>query len=245
MKIKLLSLIISCFLFQSTACAQTSLLWDKYFSLSQAAQEVDYTSYPGKIFLFEYVNLYTSAWKFRSNTYEVFFDDKQKLGRTVYDLAIFTGDIPENTSLERVEKGVEGFHYNIDQICAWLNNVFYAKQKTPSQDTFTFITYLLQDNVVKLVNGVFVPGKFKHVLAVAEGRKRSLEQNLRHERLHVYWDEEPAFKKIAQEKWNALSQKEKDKFNKELKNYAKNEELRLEEWAVREAEQERIKLSGL
>lgn len=247
-----LSFILTCFFsapYYSKA-QPNSLLWDKYLHLAQQAEtqqaeiKINYSLYPGKIFVEENTDLFTSNWKYRNTTYEIFFASKQKLGRTVYDLAIFTGDIPVSTSLERVEAGVEGFHYSIDQICSWLNSVFYKTNKTPAQDTFTFISYLLQDEVVQLKNGVFVPSKMKHVLAAAQGRKRSLEQNLKHERLHVYWDEDTAFKETAQQKWNNLSQDEKNTLQEKLKQYSNNEEVRLEEWAVREAEKNAIPVEG-
>lgn len=221
-----------------------SLLWDNYLAMAKSEISVDSSHYPGKNFVSTSAK-FTDDWKYRKNTYEIHFNDKRKLGRTVYDLALHSGDISSEISLKKVEAGVEGFHYDIAQICSWLNDVFSNKRDI-NPDSFEFICYLIKDSVVTLKDGNFVAaGKIKHVLAAAEGKKRSFQQNLLHERLHVYWDEDEVFKKSAQKRWNTLSQQEKDTVNQKLKHYADNMKLRLEEWAVREAEQKKILLDKL
>lgn len=218
-------------------------LWDNYLALAQNMPPTSFSHYPGRLLrnVQAGATAFAYAWKFRKQTYELHFDSRQTLGRTVYDLALHSGDIPLSVSRERVEAGVEGFHYGIHQICAWLNDVFEGKRETPVRETLLFIGYLLQDQAVVLKDGSFEPGKeIKHVLAAAEGRKHSMEDNLNHERLHVFWDEDPEFQKKARKAWNALSPSERKTEQDKLKQYADNEELRLEEWAVRETQAHRI-----
>lgn len=222
-------------------------LWDSYLALAQNARSVSFSHCPGRLLRSVQAGsaAFSHAWKYRKTTYELHFDSRQTLGRTVYDLALHSGDIPPTVSRERVEAGVEGFHYSTSQICAWLNDVFAGKRETPVRETLLFIGYLVQDQVVVLKEGRFIPGgKIGHVLAAAEGKKRSLEENLNHERLHVFWDEDPFFMKQARKAWNALSEPEREQERNRFKQYADNEELRLEEWAVREVQARRIILKG-
>lgn len=213
--------------------------------MAQNMPPASFPHYPGRLLRNVQAGAaaFAHAWKFRKQTYELHFDSRQTLGRTVYDLALHSGDIPPSVSRERVEAGVEGFHYGIQQVCSWLNAVFEGQRETPVRETLLFMGYLLRDQVVVLRDGIFEPGKeIKHVLAAAEGRKRSLEENLNHERLHVFWDEDPAFQKQARKAWNALSSSARKAEQDKLKQYADNDALRLEEWAVREAQAHRILL---
>lgn len=243
------SLLIASLLACATPCrAELSpSLWDSYLALAQNTRPANFLQCPGRLLR----NAQTGAaafsheWKYRKTTYELHFDSRQTLARTVYDLALHSGDIPSSVSRERVEAGVEGFHYGINQICAWLNDVFQGKRETPVRETLLFIGYLLQDQVLVLQEGTFVPGKkIRHVLAAAEGRKRSMEENLNHERLHVFWDEDPGFMKQARKAWGALPSSEQQRERDRLKQYAEDDGLRLEEWAVREAQARRIILEG-
>lgn len=222
-------------------------LWDSYLALAHNARPASFSLCPGRLLRNAQTGAaaFSHAWKYRKTTYELHFDSRQTLGRTVYDLALHSGDIPPTVSRERVEAGVEGFHYGITQICAWLNDVFAGKRETPVRETLLFMGYLLQDQVVVLKEGRFIPGeKIGHVLAAAEGKKRSLEENLNHERLHVLWDEDPAFVKQVRKAWDALPEAERERERNRFKQYADNEELRLEEWAVREVQARRILVKG-
>lgn len=223
-------------------------LWDAYLTLARNTPHAPVPQCPGRLLGGAQTGLaaFSHAWKYRKTTYELHFDSRQALGRTVYDLALHSGDIAPTVSRERVEAGVEGFHYGIDQICAWLNDLFAGKRETPVRETLLLIGYLLQDQVVVLKEGRFVPGgTIGHVLAAAEGKKHSLQENLQHERLHVFWDEDPAFMKQARKAWITLPASRQEEVRKRFKQYADNEELRLEEWAVREAQAGRLTLDGL
>lgn len=220
-------------------------LWEKYLALSQQSSRINVPNCPGRLLRNTKTAqaTFTDPWKYRRISYEVHFPDSHTLARTVYDLAIHAGDISPKVSRERVEAGVEGFHYSIQQICAWMNDVFNGKRESPISETFLFIGYLMQDNVVVLKDGHFVPsGKIKHVLAAADGKKRNLEENLQHERLHVFWDENPNFQKQARNKWASMTDSERKQEENKLKQYADNEELKIEEWAVRSAINKKISL---
>lgn len=248
MKKILLFLLSAVTFFPATLQAEITprLLWNNYLNLAQKQSEYSNSAlYPGRL-LTDSDTEFLSDWKYRKVTYEIHYDDKRTLGRAVYDLALHSGDIPLDTSLSRVESGVEGFHYDINQICLWINDVLTQKRNGITAESCQFIVFLLQDKIIFVENNTVKPNKdINHVLAVAKGKKRSLQQNLLHERLHVYWDEDEVFKKTAQKKWNALSLQEKESANQKLKHYADNAELRLEEWAVREAEQNKILLEKL
>lgn len=232
---------------EASSAELSPALWDSYLTLALNARPVNFSLCPGRLLRGAQTGAaaFSHAWKYRKTTYELHFDSRQALGRTVYDLALHSGDIPPSVSRERVEAGVEGFHYDITQICAWLNDVFAGKRETPVRETLLFMGYLLQDQVVVLKAGRFIPGgKIGHILAAAEGKKRSLEENLNHERLHVFWDEDPTFVKQARKAWEALPESGREQERNRFKQYADNEELRLEEWAVREVQARRIILKG-
>ncbi len=232
---------------EASSAELSPALWDSYLTLALNARPANFSLCPGRLLRGAQTGAaaFSHAWKYRKTTYELHFDSRQALGRTVYDLALHSGDIPPSVSRERVEAGVEGFHYDITQICVWLNDVFAGKRETPVRETLLFMGYLLQDQVVVLKEGRFIPGgKIRHILAAAEGKKRSLEENLNHERLHVFWDEDPTFVKQARKAWEALPESGREQERNRFKQYADNEELRLEEWAVREVQARRIILKG-
>lgn len=103
---------------------------------------------------------------------------------------------------------------------------------------------LLSDGVIAIKGGNFVPtGKYSHILAASQGKKRSFSDNLRHERLHVFWDEDSVFRERAQQEWKTLSEEERQKIRKTLHQYAQENEAQLvEEWAVKRAETSRMSI---
>ncbi|MDR1084622.1 MAG: hypothetical protein LBP22_07100 [Deltaproteobacteria bacterium] len=211
-----------------------SVLWDKYAD----RLDQDDPKYPHRIFYDsndEIDALVNSAWKYKNRTYELYYNDTVKLARHIYNIAIFTNDITKEVSLERFEKGIQGFHYSIDQICSWINS--------KSIDIFTYdelqlVLYLIADGIIVLKDGKFISaGKVNHILGVAPGKKRSMKTVSSHERLHVIWDEDADLKNEYTQKWRALSQADKDKVVSSLKGYSlSKEEQLIEEWFVRELE---------
>ncbi|MDR1872460.1 MAG: hypothetical protein LBS60_11180 [Deltaproteobacteria bacterium] len=176
-----------------------------------------------------------SEWNYKAVTYELYYENSSVLARQIYQLAIFTKDIDKTITIEKLEKGLQGYHYGLDQVTDWLNN---SKLELYSREELEFLLYLLIDNVVKYEDGHFSStGKARHILGVAPGSKRSMKSVVAHERLHVIWDEEPAVKKEYLDKWSQLTPEEKDEVAKTLKSYSKEKESQLiEEWAVREME---------
>jgi hypothetical protein len=179
-----------------------------------------------------------SAWKYRAVTYELYFASSTVLARSVYGLAIQSGDVDKVMPLDRFEKGVRGFHYSVAQVCAWIDVVFTDDRAVHTDEERQLIRWLLDDGVVRIIEGKAVPGKtVNHILGAAPGKKRGFETILRHERLHVLWDEDAAFSGEYRRKWNAMSTGEKQKVQKSLSAYSKNNEAQLmEEWAISQAE---------
>ncbi|MDR1111610.1 MAG: hypothetical protein LBP92_13195 [Deltaproteobacteria bacterium] len=179
--------------------------------------------------------LYNDLWKYKHITYELYYDNKISLANDIYSLAIFSNDITEEVSLERFEKGVQGFHYDLSQVCDWINNNNDILNSPKKRQLFF---YLLIDGIITYMDNMAVStGKVKHVLGVAPGNKRSMESAVQHERLHVAWDEDGEFRKGYTEKWNGLTDGEKDEIVKSLRGYSREKESQLiEEWAVRSME---------
>jgi hypothetical protein len=192
-----------------------------------------------------------SAWKYRTRTYELYFSSSPALARSVYGLAIQSGDVDKAMRLDRFEKGVQGFHYSIAQVCAWIDTVLANDCAVHTDEERRLMRWLLDDGVVRIVDGKAVPGgTVDHVLGAAPGRKRSFEINLRHERLHVLWDEDVIFTGEYGQKWEAMSASEKREVRKSLPAYSQGNEAQLmEEWAIFQAENlpdnERKELVGL
>jgi hypothetical protein len=180
----------------------------------------------------EILNLYNDNWDYKVITYELYYDDRKNLADDIYSLAIFTKDITADVSLDRFEKGVQGFHYDINQVCDWINS---RKDilVTPLERQFFF--YLLIDDIVKYVDNVATPtGKVKHVLGIAPGSRRSMESAVQHERIHVIWDEDIVLRSEYSNKWKNLTANEKSEVVNNLKGYSsENENQLIEEWAVR------------
>jgi hypothetical protein len=192
-----------------------------------------------------------SAWKYRVGTYELYFASSPVLARSVYGLAMKSGDVDEAMPLDRFEKGVRGFHYSVAQVCAWIDTVLADDRAVHTDEERRLMRWLLNDGVIRIVDGKAVPGgTVKHVLGAAPGKKRGFEINLRHERLHVFWDEDAAFSGQYRRKWEAMSAGEKQAIRKSLSAYSQSNEAQLmEEWAIFQAEnlpeEERKKLVGL
>lgn len=218
-------------------------LWDKYSGIageSPEAQSSASASTPGVILgkaqgageaAFDY------PWKFRSSAYEMHFEKPDELARSVYSLALFAHDVSPDIPPDKFYGGVLGFHYSTAQISAWLNNTL-ANGKSLSPAESRLAGRLLLEGILAIGPYGFEPiGGIKHVLGAAPGKKRSFATNLRHERLHVFWDENKEFQQEQIARWQALSDAEKANIRKELKNYAQDNEPQLiEEWAIKNAE---------
>ena len=178
------------------------------------------------------------SWRYRAVTYELHYDEPAALARTVYGIALHAGDIDGTLAPERFIGGVLGYHYSTDQVCAWLNDVLDRKSPGPALDETVLVGMLLQDGIIGITDGRFrTAGKIKHILAAAPGKKRQFDTNLRHERLHIFWDEDNAFREQGQEDWKNLSESARAEALKKLARYASgNEKQLIEEWAIARAE---------
>lgn len=113
------------------------------------------------------------------------------------------------------------------------------------ENELAFITLLIHDGIIAFDKQQlkYKPqGQIAHVLAAAASKKRSMLTNLRHERLHIYWDQDPSM----QQKYIALAQKlspkEQEQAFKHLINYNQDNIAQLiEEWAVGQAEKDPLK----
>lgn len=188
------------------------------------------------------VNFYY-PWLYRDQTYEMHFAHPQDLASCIYSLAIFTKDISPNVPYEKFIKGVSGFHYSVEQICDWINALQNSDQLRENE--LAFIALLRHDGVIErdATTQQYKPkGKVAHVLAASASKKRSILTNLRHERLHVYWDLDSSFRdkyiKIA----TSMSPEEQKQAFKHLVNYNQENIAQLiEEWAIGQAEKEPLK----
>ena len=225
--------------------------WEKY--MAKAIVTAPY-SYPGRS-IGEDASIAgfmeKSAWRYRGTSYELYFASSRLLARSVYGLAIHSGDVDKTMPLERFEKGVRGFHYTIRQLCGWIDAVLRGDMATHTSEERQLILWLVEDRAVRIVNGQAVSTEtIHHILGSSPGKKRSFELTLMHERLHVLWDEDPAFAETARKKWAALTDAEKGEVRKTLAAYAQSNEPQLmEEWAIYQAENmpeaERKRLIGL
>lgn len=180
---------------------------------------------------------FSYPWKYRSSAYEMHFEKPVELAKSVYGLALYAKDVSPTLPREKFYGGVLGFHYSARQVAGWLNETI-RNHESLSQEENAFAGRMLLEGVVKIGPDGFEPGnKITHVLGASGGKKRSFAQNLRHERLHVFWDEDRAFRERQQEAWNNLSEEDKQKARQELKNYNQDNERQLiEEWAIKGAE---------
>ncbi|MDR0827349.1 MAG: hypothetical protein LBN33_05665 [Desulfovibrio sp.] len=202
---------------------------------------------PGKVFWQRTEDIcrnFTAPWRYRANTYEMHYGDSGALARASYALALHARDIDLSLPREKFIKGLLGFHYSVEQICAWLNDLSAGKSPDPDLDEGRLAGILLADGVIAFKKGHFAPaGKIRHVLAASTGKKRSFAATLRHERLHIYWDEDRDFRARLTKKWQALPPEDRKAVKKALSRYAgDNEAQLLEEWAITGTEQTNMDL---
>ena len=228
-------------------------VWERYFPKLTPRMTV-FSELPGR-YVGDSPELHafssTSQWAWRQSCYEIYFASAAELARSIFGLALDTGDVPHDMPLDRFEKGAQGFRYNVDQVCRWANKLMQGHIPTNTVEERRLLDWLFMDGVLNIHNGTVVPGgALRHILGAADGKKRKFILNLAHERLHVLWKEDTAFKVTSLTLWQSMSQKEKEAVYVSLPGYAKdNENKIIEEWAVRRAEQmppeERSKLVGI
>lgn len=182
-------------------------------------------------------SLFSYQWKYRPRTFEIHYDNPERLAKGIYSLALFAGDISGELPIEKFYKGVTGFHYSSQQIADWLNDILARHAVLPPEEN-ELVGDLLKGGVIRIGRNGFMPGDgLSHVLGAAPGKKRTFADNLLHERLHVFWDEDSQMREQAEAQWARLNDQEKDAIRKRLKNYNQgNEKQLLEEWAILEAE---------
>lgn len=177
--------------------------------------------------------LFSQPWSFRSSCYEIIMPDNRFLAPMIFNLARHAKDIDYSITAERFYKAVQGFHYSVTQICAWLNDVESGNFPPLDSPGLVLVTWLKNDQIIIKQNGRWgQAGIVSHVLGVAPGKRRTLEQNLAHERAHVFWDEDPEVQKNFRAKWQAMTAEELKAVREKLKIYAHNPEQLFEEWAV-------------
>jgi hypothetical protein len=187
---------------------------------------------------------FAAPWRYRAHPYELYYDDSRPLARTAYALALHARDIDLSLPVEKFLGGVLGFHYSVDQVCDWLNDVTTGKSPDPVLDEAMLAGLLLSDRVIVFHKGRFTStGRVRHVLAASAGKKRSFASTLLHERLHVFWDEDAAFRERMTGEWQALSEERKTAEKKALSRYAADNEVQLmKEWAIKAAERTQMDL---
>jgi len=201
----------------------------------------DAVTAPGRIFWARTeasCSSFAAPWRYREHTYELYYDDSRSLARVAYALALHARDIDLSLPVEKFLGGLLGFHYSVDQICDWLNDVTAGKSPDPALDEAVLAGLLLSDRVIAFHKGRFTPtGRVRHVLAASAGKKRSFASTLLHERLHVFWDEDAAFRERMTREWEALPVERKAAEKKAFGRYASDNEAQLvEEWAIKQAE---------
>ncbi|HIX56897.1 MAG TPA: hypothetical protein H9850_05440 [Candidatus Anaerobiospirillum pullistercoris] len=182
-------------------------------------------------------------WRYREQTYEMHFAHAADLASCIYALAIFTKDISPNVPYDKFIRGVSGFHYSVEQICDWLNNIKSTDQIRENE--LAFVALLLHDQVIVFddASKLFkAQGKVAHVLAASASKKRTILTNLRHERLHVFWDLDPDFQAQYIKQAQQMSPEEQKQAFKHLINYnQENVPQLIEEWAIGQAEKQPLK----
>lgn len=186
-------------------------------------------------------DFFYNPWKYRATTYEQHFASQRALAASVYGLALSAGDIDATMKRDVFLNNVLGFHYSVAQVCSWLMPAGGTPPLPLTVDEQNFVDELKQDGVIALEqNQCSAAGLIQHVVAATQGRKRTFEQNLRHERLHVFWDEDQEFRDASYSEWKTLSEQQRVEVKNELHQYAQSNELQLiEEWAVKQAEKNR------
>ena len=255
MKRILFFFLASCLTASVAQAAVLHELWDKYQNMTEAAGAKAAQStmaksgasqkFPGRVLGTAQGKGEASfhfPWKYRAVSYELHYDKGENLARSIYGLALAVKDVSPDLPKEKFFRGVLGFHYGVDQICSWLNAA--SEKNTLSDEENVFLGLLLQDGVVRLGDKGFEPtGRYRHVLGAAGGKKRSFAQNLRHERLHVFWSEDDTFRTAGQSDWQAMSEDERNAAKAALPNYDQSNEPQLvEEWAIKRAETKNISI---
>lgn len=222
-------------------------LWSKYNSIDNENSVKTNVKHPGRVIgqeLGEGISSFNYVWKYRDSVYEIHFEDSKLLAKSIYGLALHSGDIDESLPKNKFINGVLGFHYSIDQVCSWLND---PKLKASDYDNFNrdFIEFLINDKIIIKKNNKYVQsGIISHVLGASASKKRSFDKNLNHERLHVYWDMDSEFRNSWKNKWTELTEDRQKEIKNKLKNYnSKNVSQLIEEWAIKSAESERLPLN--
>jgi len=187
---------------------------------------------------------FAAPWRYREHAYEIYYDDSRSLARVSYALALHARDIDLSLPVETYLRGLLGFHYDVEQICAWLNDVTAGRSPDPALDEAVLAGLLLSDRVIAFHKGRFTPtGRVRHILAASAGKKRPFASTLLHERLHVFWDEDAAFREHMTKEWQNLPEERKAAKKKALSRYASDNEAQLlEEWAIKEAERTNMDL---
>ena len=273
---RLLIAVVSCLLLQSAQeshakDAMLGLIWERYAEQAATASREEVIKKAWELYIAKAVGVKTeilpgrtigedpaidgflskSGWQYRASSYELYFASSRILARSVYGLAIYSGDVDKTMPLERFEKGVRGFHYSMKQLCGWIDTVRCGVMPLHTDEERQLMQWLEEDRAIRVINGRTVAdADIHHILGAAPGKKRSFDATLRHERLHVLWDEAPGFADSAREKWAAMTDGEKAEIRKTLAAYAQSNEPQLmEEWAIYQAENmpeaERRALIGL
>lgn len=221
-----------------------SLLFTKYQELSTqkpttpkldlSTFQTDVAGWPGMIYGKEQgtgESSFNFAWPYRHIAFEMHIQDQKQLSAMIYSLAVHAKDITKDTPRDKFYKGVSGFHYSIEQICDWLND---PNKIELSAEERGFVQQLENHGVIKKeANQYTAASGIKHVLAASASKKRSFERNLRHERLHIFYDEDQAFRNSCLERFKTLDVVEQKEI---LKNYShynqENLPQLIEEWAV-------------
>ena len=235
-----------------TLCAPVAVLADVAVPGADAVRAClegrgDAVSAPGRIFWAKTeasCRSFAAPWRYREHTYELYYDDSRSLARVSYALALHARDIDLSLPVEKYLGGLLGFHYSVDQICAWLNDVIAGQSPDPALDEAVLAGLLLNDRVIAFHKGRFTPtGRVRHILAASAGKKRPFASTLLHERLHVFWDEDAAFRERMIREWQALPEERKTAEKRALSRYAgDNEAQLLEEWAIHQAERTNMDL---
>ena len=178
------------------------------------------------------------AWPGRSITAELYYPTQSLLARTAYDLAVFARDIGPEVDLARFERGAQGFHYHVNQVVGWANSLVERRAAPSTAEGQRLLEWLVASGVLRWDGGRYGRGgAVLHVLGATAGARRAFVLNLNHERLHVHWDENAAFREAELAGWRALDKAEKTEFLSRMRGYDQSRDLQMaEEWAVRRNE---------
>jgi len=162
------------------------------------------------------------------------FEDQSLLGAHVYGLALHARDIGPSVDISAFRRGVSGCHYSAVQVAAWANYAIL----TEGSDKNPLLNVLLDRGFLRRESRwVWPTREFKHLVLVTEGKKRSIEQNILHEFLHVRYDLDPVFREGVRKAWDYLPEKARKAFLESRKSYDTSQtEQMIEEWGVRMAE---------